>query len=169
MPTKYKNLKRININPLINNWQQSVGYTKQNLHCFNNEMATWHLSVRIVRTPLQPVCSQLLSYPTFNIEILYNKVYTWLTYASFNKANSFEKKREKKNIADSYRSCVICNHRVEDPSSWNVLLLHQQQQRTKTQTQKLNWFFCQRLTFYHKNCIKMPPKQESFWLFAIRQ
>ena len=113
-------------------------------------------------THLQPVCSQLLSYPTFNIEILYNKVYTWLTYASFNKANSFEKKREKKNIADSYRSCVICNHRVEDPSSWNVLLLHQQQQRTKTQTQKLNWFFCQRLTFYHKNCIIMPPKQESF-------
>ena len=64
--------------------------------------------------------------------------YTLQTYTSFNKANSFEKKREKKSIADSYRSCVICNHRVEDPSSWNVLLLHQQQQRTKTQTQKLN-------------------------------
>ena len=63
---------------------------------------------------------------------------TLLISIPFNKANSFEKKREKKSIADSYRSCVICNHRVEDPSSWNVLLLHQQQQRTKTQTQKLN-------------------------------
>ena len=49
-----------------------------------------------------------------------------LTFTLFilDKANSFEK---KKSIADSYRSCVICNHRVEDPSSWNVLLLHQQQ------------------------------------------